>query len=516
MGGLLQLVTVGVQDKYIHGNPQITFFKSVYRRHTNFAIESIQQYIAGKIDTGDGHIGNVTLSKGNGDLVNKIFVQVDQVDTGVNGDEVIEEVELIIGGTLIDKHTKEWMQVWRELTTPSSKSDGIKYMCNSFENNLSTRADSTNQACLMIPLMFWFCRYPGVSLPILSLQYDDILLKFKWGNNSNINKDSSSTGHNCTVWVDYIFLDREERIRFAQIEHEYLIEQLQYQDTSNKGQQTIFEMKFNHPIKELIWTENNTGANAITNQKMNITLNEIDRHALQYKEYFTLKQPFDHHTSIPGYNIKEVDRSKLLMNPILIMGGTDKCKASSGSLSGDSFQIKSTLSDDSSYDGHLRILMASGKAVEDIKIGDLLSITYPISGTGADEAITIYSTVKAIRTKPQSGSTAGEYTLNIESGSGDITTNKPPNNSINGNGSISILARTQDPTSKCSNLKKNIYVYSFSLNPEEHQPSGTMNFSRINKAKIKITEAKQIDTIYAVNYNVIRIKGGTTSLMYSN
>ena len=73
MGGLLQLVTVGVQDKYIHGNPQITFFKSVYRRHTNFAIESIEQRINGKSYTGDGNIGNVILSKGNGDLVNKIF-----------------------------------------------------------------------------------------------------------------------------------------------------------------------------------------------------------------------------------------------------------------------------------------------------------------------------------------------------------------------------------------------------------------------------------------------------------
>ena len=422
MGGLLQLVTVGVQDKYIHGNPQITFFKSVYRRHTNFAIESIEQRINGKSYTGDGNIGNVILSKGNGDLVNKIFVQVDQVDTGINGDEIIEEVELIIGGTLIDKHTKEWIQIWRELTIPSSKSEGIKYMCNSFENNIATRADNTNQSCVIIPLMFWFCRYPGVSLPILSLQYDDILLKFKWGDNVNINKNSSSSlYHDCSVWVDYIYLDRDERVRFAQYEHEYLIEQLQYQDTSSQGEQTMFTMKFNHPVKELIWTENNTGNNAITNQKLNITLNEIDRLAYQFKEYFTLKQPFDHHTSIPGYNIKEYDRSKLLMKPILIMAGKNRARSSVGSGAALSPSISDfEITNDANNIAHLKLSILANHTVPIIKIGDLLSITYPIDS--GEEGITIYGTVSEIKTPAVAGGIVGEYVLNIESGIGDIST----------------------------------------------------------------------------------------------
>ena len=516
MGGLLQLVTVGVQDKYIHGNPQITFFRSVYRRHTNFAIESIQQVISGDHITGNGNIGTVTLSKGNGDLVHKIFVEVNQNDNGIIGDEIIDQVELIIGGTLIDTHTNEWLKIWRELSTPESKAKGIKYMCNSFENKLvKSKQYSTNQSSVIIPLLFWFCRYPGVSLPILALQYDDVVLKFKWGDNININKDSSiSSGVTCDVWVDYIFLDRDERIRFAKLEHEYLIEQLQYQETSTKGEQTLFKMKFNHPIKELIWTEDNKGANAIQDQKIKITLNDIDRLSYQYKEYYTLKQPYDHHTSIPGYNIKELDRSNLLMNPILIMSGTDKAKTPSISSTDDNFEINSSAPGENGYQGNLRIATSSSGTVEDIRIGDLLAISYPI--VGSEEVITIYGTVGDIIKPPVAGVNVGEYTLKFDSGKSGITSDKPPLDSNNGNGSISIIARTQSPHSRCSNLKKNIYVYSFSINPEEHQPSGTMNFSRVNNAKIKIEEAKQIDSIYAVNYNILRFKGGTTSLLYSN
>merc|ERR1711935_290829 len=114
-GGLMQLVAYGAQDIYLTGNPQITFFKVVYRRHTNFSMEAIEQTMSGSSSPAVGASGTVTISR-NGDLVTKIYVNCPGTagETGT-GDNMIQDVELEIGGQRIDKHTAEWMQVWNEL-----------------------------------------------------------------------------------------------------------------------------------------------------------------------------------------------------------------------------------------------------------------------------------------------------------------------------------------------------------------------------------------------------------------
>ena len=127
-GGLMQLVAYGAQDVYLTGNPQITFFKVVYRRHTNFSMESIEQTVNGTSTIGSSATsGTVTIAR-NGDLVGKVYVTCSNTVSGaaVNGDELVSEVILEIGGQEIDKHTKEWMQVCIELTTPESKAAGVK------------------------------------------------------------------------------------------------------------------------------------------------------------------------------------------------------------------------------------------------------------------------------------------------------------------------------------------------------------------------------------------------------
>ena len=497
MGGLMQLVTYGKQDQYIHGNPQITFFKSVYRRHTNFAIESIPQIITH--DDSSGGESSVTISKGNGDLINKIYM-VYESDYNIYGDELIQEVELIIGGTTIDKHTNEWLKVWRELSTPLSKAEGTKYMSSNLDGTLLTRSE-IGRSSVIVPLQFWFCRYPGLSLPIISLTSSDVKLKFKNGIFKDIKRDPNQVLADgffiFEVWIDYIFLDTEERVRFAQGSHEYLIEQVQKQDGTPIGgtASTSYDLHFNHPVKEIIWTEGNTGTDKITNQKMNITLNGVDRTQLQYKEYYQFKQPLDHHTTIPGYNIKEYDRPQLLKYPKLIIGGNNVVVAPSVT-SDNEFYVK--------YATDTTTNLKISTSLDDLRVGDLINIYYPIA---SGKNININATITTVKN-------SSEY--NIEVSKGSTATQSNYGDSLSGNGSITLLARTQDPKSNCSNLKKNIYVYSFSLNPEEHQPSGTMNFSRINSSKLKIEEAKKIDFIYAVNYNILRISGGTANLLYTN
>ncbi len=246
----MKLVAYGAQDIYLTGNPQITFFKVVYRRHTNFSMEAIQQTINGTstLSASANTNGTVTVSR-NGDLVSNVYVRCDQDTTnGISGDELIVDVELEIGGQRIDKHTKEWLQVWSELSTPESKAAGYKYLTGGFSNTLVT-GSNTSQQSIMVPLQFWFCRNPGLALPLIALQYHEVKLKFTWGSAaaSGVGRDDTAATPTCEVWVDYIYLDTDERRRFAQQSHEYLIEQLQYQTEGGTASQK-YKLNFNHPV----------------------------------------------------------------------------------------------------------------------------------------------------------------------------------------------------------------------------------------------------------------------------
>ena len=134
----MQLVAYGAQDIYLTGNPQITFFKVVYRRHTNFSMETIQQTIngSGQAPAIGTTSGTVTISR-NGDLVHKVYVRGVSSDSGndTDGNDLVSEVELEIGGQKIDKQTSEWMKVWNELSTPSSKALGLKTMTGGLKHN---------------------------------------------------------------------------------------------------------------------------------------------------------------------------------------------------------------------------------------------------------------------------------------------------------------------------------------------------------------------------------------------
>ena len=221
-GGLMQLVAYGAQDIYLTGNPKITFFKVVYRRHTNFSMETIQQTINGTSTlAGTSSTGTVTISR-NGDLVGKMYVRCDQsTSTGISGDRLISDVTLEIGGQRIDKHTTEWLQIVAELTTPESKAAGYKYLTGGMTNKLIPAADgstlttynpNTLQQSIMVPLQFYFCRNPGLALPLIALQYHEVKVKFTWGSASatdgtGVGRDHAADTPSAELWADYIYLD---------------------------------------------------------------------------------------------------------------------------------------------------------------------------------------------------------------------------------------------------------------------------------------------------------------------
>lgn len=292
--GTLQLIYIGEQNIYITENPQITFFKTLYKRHTNFAIDTVQEFFTTKV--GFGQYIKCKLSK-NGDLLNKlgIFIRLSglnqircQVPCGPKdclctcpkcllepecddiiygycnaiGHVLLDRIEIWIGGKMIDRHYGEWLEIWTELTQTAEKRLGYYEMIGK-KDPLSYTVDSfTGEMELFVPFNFWFCRNIGLSLPVMSLIYHDveIIIKIRdfdqcWvSNKPGVPRPKACI--DATLWADYIYLCMEERHKFYQETHIYLIEQLQRNENNHCDSNTGFmnvDLYWNHPVKEMIW-----------------------------------------------------------------------------------------------------------------------------------------------------------------------------------------------------------------------------------------------------------------------
>jgi hypothetical protein len=363
-GGLLQLVATGKQDLFLTGNPQISFFKMVYRRHTNFAIESQAMYFDGTPNFGQ----RITcLIPRRGDLLGKVYLDITlpQIkDTSGNvlsytnsvGHALIQEITFEVGEQEIDRQTGEWMEVWTQLTTPTSQRDALNEMIGRIEPynppNLVPGPLSEGLR-LLIPLQFYFCNNPGLYIPLIALQYSPIRINITlrplqqlfwippppvqadWMPACTTSVDCTSQIVNMMLWGDYVYLDVEERRTFVSASHEYIIEQVQYTPPySITAQQTTatISVEFNHPIKEFIFMAQRDEmmnrnewfnysnlaigqpAPALVVPYMNsnapagrmdlissakLQLDGYDRFAARVPQYFRLEQPYDHHTTTP-------------------------------------------------------------------------------------------------------------------------------------------------------------------------------------------------------------------------
>ena len=441
-GGLMQLVAYGAQDIYLTGNPQITFFKVVYRRHTNFSMEAIQQVFDGNSSV-NGSTMTATISR-NGDLVSNLWLDVKLKSTGLTltdpleklnwtnntGHAFVKECEVEIGGQRIDRHYSQWLDIWNEVSDQDKKEHlGLNKHSNlngSYLTNATANVPPPDNLQLYVPLKFWFCRNTGLALPLIALQYHEVKIKIITRNiNALVNKtgnggvNPANENPNVKLRADYIYLDTDERRRFAQVSHEYLIEQLQKNTgtTSRPGSKNI-SLKFNHPVKELLWVvQDNRLAQEVTtgiqiNSSQNLNGGGGESAAQQGNDYFcylTDQNPVAHDENIFG-NLRAEGFSTMKLK----LNGHDRFKERNASY---------------------------------------------------------FRTCQMI----QSG-------------------HRVPN--------------------------KHIYGYSFALKPEEHQPSGTCNFSRIDTAELIFGSiggpSATTISVYAVNYNVLRIMSGMGGLAYSN
>ena len=253
--GLMQLVAYGAQDIFITGNPQITFFKVVYRRHTNFAIEAIEQTLNGS--TAFGGKATATISR-NGDLITNVWVEVVLTkaaaadSTFFPAEALLKTIELEIGGQRIDKHYDTWLRVYSELFR--SADEKLAYERTVDFADPITEASSTRR--FFVPLVFFFNRNPGLALPLIALQYHEVKITLELA--SSVDGINGSIGE-LKMFVDYVYLDTDERRRFAQVSHEYLIEQLQFVGDENTpvdastAKTYNLRLNFNHPVKYLAW-----------------------------------------------------------------------------------------------------------------------------------------------------------------------------------------------------------------------------------------------------------------------
>ena len=351
-GGLLQLVAQGKQDVFLTGNPQVTWFKMVYRRYTNFSME--QQVIPFDSQPDFGRRTTVLLPR-KGDLLGALWLEIalpaikDSV-TGLPlsypnsvGHSLIQEVSIEIGEQEIDKQTGEWMELLSNLTITSEKLDGWNTMIGKTAganqgNKPSAQVNQFGPLFLYIPLRFWFCKNPGLFLPLLAIQYHPIRINitlraldqmFVVDNPTAtpcVQSANSASITSMTLYGDYVHLDTEERRRFVANAHEYLIEQVQYTpNISIDATATTVQipMEFNHPLRELYWVVQRSAAvnahqwfnytnvaigepaigNAHAYQNLiNTALVRIegyDRFDMRNADYFRLVQPFQYHTAIP-------------------------------------------------------------------------------------------------------------------------------------------------------------------------------------------------------------------------
>ena len=422
----MQLVAYGAQDVYLTGNPKVTFFQAVYRRHTNFAMENIEQTVNGT--AADSGRVSVTVAR-NGDLVGDMYVEMEVADALVLtlsdnsnpsvewvAERAIKDVELSVGGQRIDKHYQTWWRLYSELYLDNSKKTTWGKMTTGIA---ATGSGAVAGSRVYLPLIFFFNRNPGLALPLIALQYHEVRLDF----DLTSDLDEYIKPSSFKVYANYIYLDTEERRRFAQKGHEYLIEQVQHTgtDTLTSGSNQK-RLSFNHPVKELVWC---------------------------------LSQSTKDHNNLWNFTKNATVQASTSLANSTAAGSTI-----------------ATLDFDAGNCPKLHAVEGTATAWDENACTNMTDMKLVLNGQD--------------RFKEQSS----KYFNSVQ-----------PYNHHSGS------------------PMPGIYSYSFALKPEEHQPTGTCNFSRIDNAQVAINAGSGSNAtlnMFAVNYNVLRIQSGMGGLAFSN
>ena len=509
-GGLLQLVAYGAQDVYLTGNPQITFFKVVYRRHTNFAIEAIVQTPTGGNTFGSRASFQITR---NGDLIHRVYFycKIKASDSATValvpnfGQRLLKTVELEIGGQRIDKHYSEWLYIWNELSLPVGKREGYNTMVGANPRNICTKLSSGKEYELYVPLEFWFCRNVGLALPLIALQYHEVKINVEYESESNM-KDNFGTNFT-------------------------------YEEELNAGT-TVTSITITNggtgytsaPVLALTAPSSGTQA-TITAVLTGTTVTSI-----------TITNAGSGYTTAPTFSITTAN-SGTGFTALAFIGATPN---NNSAIITSSAASQISLTSPTLWVDYIFLDTDERRRFAQLSHEYLIE---QLQFTGT-ESITKGDSMKSIRMNfnhpckeliwtVRNSEGSGIYWNNFSSGSlalgttttfindGLDSTNPITNCKIMLNGNDRMAPRSgeyfgivqpyQHHEITPDKFHEGINVYSFAIKPEEHQPSGTLNMSRIDTATLSVASSITGNiSVYAVNYNVLRILSGMGGLAYSN
>ena len=558
-GALIQLVAYGAQDIYITGNPQITFFKVVYKRHTNFSIESIEKTLNGSFTFGQKISCRINR---NGDLLSKIYLRLTLPEGSASvgkwawiskiGNVIIKKTTLTIGGSIIDTLYGDWINIWNELNRNNGNDRGYNNMIGNISDLTDLDSIHYEYTCF-IPLPFFFCKNNGLVLPLIALQYHDVEINIELKPfHECIVKEKNCDIQNLNIadgrlLLDYIFLDSAERKRFAQASHEYLIEQVQVSENIVNSNLIRTKLNFNHPCKALYWgiklnnyitgktflsyrsgsADRGTARSGISSDPDELLLEATKRFALKYAKSIN--------GVLQGNPSPEGGTNLVFRNEEL---NPDTTSTQYNIFTRIGAKLKSEASNNNNAFANIK----------NIEVSNYLTrkeMSIPIDILCPNVADSETSTAPTSDVDNQGHENFdimvynwNNYGINID---GELNILNHGKIMLNNYDRIDFLPGNYfnyiQPYQYINHTPADgINMYSFALNPANHQPSGTCNFSRIDNAELVLIlndprskrhsapfnnlsdyleNAAQLN-IYAVNYNILRIMSGMGGLAYSN
>ena len=490
--GLLLLVSVGKENIYLSTQPEITYFKIAYKRYTNFSTETVAQYFMNSPDFGR-HV-TVNISK-NADLLNRIYIYINLPDiirsnsvmlpSNVKtfawvkkiGLALIKYVDLEIGGILIERNFNDWLNIWYELTTPIGKYDAYNKMIGNVDI-LTSFTNGKQSYALTIPLNFWFCQDSGLALPLVAMIHNDIKLQIEFNDFENVFRESPTNYIN--IIEPFCLFKKGELIK-QNVNGILAIGEFVYYDIVNQY------LYYNKLIGDfLVPTISNDPKYVITGSTTLFVTN------LVASSLVIIDQPYFR------FNIPSILESYLLVNYIyldneerlaflnksheyLIPIVTNISKVTH-SYSNSSFKIPFTNPN--------KIIFWMAQLNSNININDIFNYTlYPISDNY--DNIIEQNTI-LINSTPRMESTDVEFYTNLQIYLNNFVSSSP-----------------------------GINMFSFSLNPNDYQPSGSLNFSKIDDAYIQIKVNKNINYnssivtgCYGLQNNIFKVSNGLGGLGY--
>ena len=553
------------KNQYLTSSPEISFFNNVYKRYTNFSLETIEEFFSGSTDS------TMTLPLSNhGDLISNIYLKVNITAsiTGADkdigewgwiknlGHTLIDSLNLKIGNEPINNITAGWLNIHHEIYKDINTETTYNEMTGNIIENTKIQIDSINPSRknleLYIPIPFYFSQKYDLALPCVALFNDNITIDttfietdLLYNKTKHSTFDIDITISNPSLLIDYILLDTIERNLFRNKQHEYWIEIIDNQSTNLTSNKDICDFTFLHPTKCLFWGLNSS----IYNNKENTQLIQntyLCNGDIELATKRFILSFFTHHTNPNSNQISIGDTFTYIItdatyttNPYSTTFDMDIhlkliYRSIYNTNNKDIYDIVTSAYYNNITDKDLKDVLLS-----DIVVPELLPIEIAsLDGRFFDPTNTNYifeSTVYRMSNTTSQGYSDYDIYLHDFSNYGiyiDGTGNPISSVTIKINGNTHITNEFSDMFYNKlqpyqyfnSSPNDGIYCYSFALYPLQHHPTGTINFSQINKLEFHLNHNTLItnnnfytDTdlhVYSLYYNKLIIKDMKGKLLF--